>query len=36
MGQMRLMIETKGAAEDRWRSFREFILDSASKNARFQ
>ena len=29
MVQMRLMVETTGAAENRWRNFLEFILDSA-------
>jgi hypothetical protein len=31
MVQMRLMVETKGAAVNRWRNFREFILDSAGR-----
>jgi hypothetical protein len=36
MGQICLMVETKGAAGNRWRSFREFILDSAVENVSFR
>jgi hypothetical protein len=32
---MRLMLETKGAAENRRRSFKEFILDSVVEKASF-
>jgi hypothetical protein len=32
---MRLMLETKGVAENRGRSFKEFILDSAVEKAIF-
>jgi len=36
MVQMRLIVETKGTAENHWRDFLEFILDSVGRKASFR